>query len=150
VTFVQGNHHLLGGFSHCLDTFGAEYLMYFAALFHHQSLLQVRFELAIGGSLGEGTRVSKGCGFPTMCTFSHIRETSFLAIIPKFNCFFTRAGHFIIENRPAQEPVASMTAAGTTYHRECLKSGKINKSHFPDLAPIFPIILDLQKLKLKR
>jgi hypothetical protein len=119
VTFVQGNHHLLGGFSHCLDTFGAEYLMYFAALFHHQSLLQVRFELAIGGSLGEGTRVSKGCGFPTMCTFSHIRETSFLAIIPKFNCFFTRAGHFIIENRPAQEPVASMTVAGTTYLGEC-------------------------------
>jgi hypothetical protein len=88
VTFAQGNQHLLGGFSHCFDTFGAEYFMYLAALFHHQRLLQVRFELTIGGSLGEGTRVPEGCGLSTMCAFSHVRETSFLAIIPKFKCPF--------------------------------------------------------------
>lgn len=80
--------------------------MYLAALFHHQCLLQVRFELAVGGPLGEGTRVPKGCGLPTMRAFSHVRETSFLAIIPKFYCLFLRAGHFIIENSPAQEPDA--------------------------------------------
>jgi hypothetical protein len=87
VTFVQGNQHLLAGFSHGLDTFGAEYFVYLAALFHHQCLLQVRFELTIGGSLREGTGVPKGCGLPTLCAFSHVRETSFLAIIPKFNAF---------------------------------------------------------------
>jgi len=78
--------------------------MYLAALFHHQCLLQVRFELAIGGPLGEGTRVPKGCGLPTICTFSHVRKTSFLAIIPNSNYPFSRAGHFIIENSLAQEP----------------------------------------------
>jgi len=80
--------------------------MYLAALFHHQCLLQVRFELAIGGPLGKGTIVPKGRGLPTIRAFSHIRETSFLAIIPKFYCLFMRAGHFIIENPPAQEPDA--------------------------------------------
>jgi len=81
--------------------------MYLATLFHHQCLLQVRFELTIGGSLGEGTRVPKGCGLSTICAFSHVRKTSFLAIIPNSRCPFTRAGHFIIENSLAQEPAGN-------------------------------------------
>lgn len=107
MTFVQGTCYLFGGFAHGFDTFGAEHFMYLATLFHHQGLLQVRFELTIGGPLGEGTRVPKGCGLPTICAFSHVRKTSFLAIIPNSKCPFTRAGHFIIENSLAQEPAGS-------------------------------------------
>ena len=55
--------------------------MHLATIFHHQCLLQVRFELAVGGSLGEGTGMSEGGGFSTICAFSHLK-TSFLAIIP--------------------------------------------------------------------
>jgi hypothetical protein len=72
---------LAGGFTHSLDALGAKYFMHLASLFHHQGLLQIRFEFAVGGSLGEGTRVPEGCGFSTMCAFSHLK-TSFLAIIP--------------------------------------------------------------------
>jgi hypothetical protein len=105
--------------------------MYLAALFHHQCLLQVRFELAIGGPLGEGTRVPKGCGLSTMRAFSHVRETSFLAIIPK-SMPFVKAEHFIIENCPAQEPDASLMhiwevmQQGTNHPVKRGKSGKIN------------------------
>jgi len=77
--------------------------MHLAALFHHHHFLQVWFKLAIGGALGEGTRVTKGCGLPTVRALSHVCKTSFLAIIPNSNCPFARAGHFIIENPPAQE-----------------------------------------------
>jgi hypothetical protein len=66
--------------------------MYLASLFHHQSLLQVRLERAIGGSLGEGAGMSEGCGFSTVCAFSHW-ITSFLAIIP-VQVLFLRARHF--------------------------------------------------------
>ena len=73
--------HLRGGFTHRLDALGAKHLAHGASLFHYQGLLQVRLELAVGGSLGEGTVVTEGCGFPTICAFSHL-ITSFLAIIP--------------------------------------------------------------------
>jgi hypothetical protein len=79
-----------GGFAHRLDAFGAEYLAHGPALFHHQGLLQVRFELAVGGTLGEGAVVTEGRGFSTICAFSHFK-TSFLAIIPsvtRTNAFF--------------------------------------------------------------
>jgi hypothetical protein len=62
--------------------------MHLAALFHHQCFLQVWFELTIGGSLGEGAAVPKGCGLSTVRAFSHVRETSFLAIIPISIAFF--------------------------------------------------------------
>ena len=55
--------------------------MHRAASFHHNGLLQVRFERAVGGSLGKGAAVPEGCGFATMCAFCH-EITSFLAIIP--------------------------------------------------------------------
>jgi hypothetical protein len=81
VIFISGNQLLLGGFRHRLDAFGAEYLADSAAFFHYEGLLQVRFERAVGGSLGEGAAVSEGCGLSTMCAFGHL-ITSFLAIIP--------------------------------------------------------------------
>ena len=118
--------------------------MYLAALFHHQGFLQVRFELTIGGPLGEGTRVSKGCGFSTMCAFSHVRKTSFLAIIPNSTCPFTKAGHFIIENSLAQEFDMTQNCNGihlTPRMRitagKSIKSGNINNGHTLDLAPQF-------------
>jgi hypothetical protein len=77
--------------------------MYLAALFHYHCFLQVRFELTIGSPLGEGATVPEGCGFSTSCAFSHVRETSFLAIIPKIQCLLVKAEHFIIENYLAQE-----------------------------------------------
>ena len=40
-----------GGLANRLDALGAEHLMHGAALLHHNCLLQVRFELAVGGSL---------------------------------------------------------------------------------------------------
>ena len=94
MTFVPGNliSVLSGGFSHCFDAFGAKYFVHLAALFHHHCLLQVRFELAVGGALGEGTRVTKGCGLPTVCAFSHVFKTSFLAIIPNSDCLLQGQG----------------------------------------------------------
>ena len=50
----------------------------------------------------------EGCGFSTVCAFSHVRKTSFLAIIPKFDTFFVKAEHFIIENCLSQDRVAKI------------------------------------------
>ena len=139
MTFVLGVRRLLGRFAHSLDTFGAEHFTYLTTLFHHQNLLQIWFELAVGGFLREGTRVPKGCGLSTMCAFSHVRETSFLAIIPNSKCPFTKAGHFIIENSLAQELIVSQSRTG-----EDIKSGKINNIHALDLAPTILAMLDQQ------
>jgi hypothetical protein len=68
--------------------------VHLAALFHHQRLLQVRFERAVGGTLGEGAVMSEGCGFSTVCAFSHFLATSFLAIIP--NTTALSEGHGIL------------------------------------------------------
>jgi len=81
VIFISGKLQLSGGFRHCLNALGAEHFAHSAALFHDERLLQVRFELAVGGSLGEGAVMSEGCGFSTVCAFCHV-ITSFLAIIP--------------------------------------------------------------------
>lgn len=78
---LRKNQRSGGGFRHCLDAFGAKHLMHLASLFHHERLLQVRFELAVGGSLGKGAVVTEGCGLSTIRAFSHWM-TSFLAIIP--------------------------------------------------------------------
>ena len=92
VILVRENQQLGGGFCHRLDALGAEHFMHFMSLFHHQRLLQVRFERAVGGMLGEGATVPEGGGFSTICAFSHFK-TSFLAIIPSVtstNCLFRR------------------------------------------------------------
>ena len=81
IFMLMGRLYLDSRLRHCLDALGAEHFAHGATLFHNDGLLQVRFELAVGGSLGEGAVVSKGCGFSTMCAFSHV-ITSFLAIIP--------------------------------------------------------------------
>jgi hypothetical protein len=57
--------------AHRLNAFGAEHFMHNAALFHHNRFLQVGLEGTIGGALGEGAGVPEGCGFTTMCAFSH-------------------------------------------------------------------------------
>ena len=65
-------NNLGSGLCQCFDALGAEHFFYRAAFFHHEGLLQVRFELAVGGSLGEGAVVTEGCGFSTMCAFCHL------------------------------------------------------------------------------
>ena len=65
--------------------------MYLVPIFHDEGLLQVRFERAVGGSLGEGAGMPEGCGFSTVCAFSHW-ITSFLAIIPNDSAFLRRHG----------------------------------------------------------
>ena len=73
-------------FAYRLDAFGAQHFMHGAAIFHHERLLQIRFECAIGGALREGAVMTEGCGFATVCAFCH-EITSFLAIIPILAAF---------------------------------------------------------------
>ena len=79
----------------------------------------------------------KGCGLSTIRAFSHVRKTSFLAIIPNSKRPFTRAGHFIIENYLAQELNCPLIAAG-----DGIKTGKINNDHTLDLSPTILAMLD--------
>ena len=44
---------LRGGLAEGLDALGAQDLVHRATLLHHERLLQVRFERAVGGALGE-------------------------------------------------------------------------------------------------
>lgn len=90
---LRENRRSGGGFRHCLDALGAKHFMHLASLFHYERLLQVRLELAVGGSLGKGAVVTEGRGFSTVRAFSHWM-TSFLAIIP-IAIAFPKARHFI-------------------------------------------------------
>jgi hypothetical protein len=83
-----------------LDALRAQHLMHGVTAFHHNGLLQVRFELAVGRSLGKGAVVPEGCGFATVCAFCH-EKISFLAIIPsdfpsdfRGTVYFLKARHF--------------------------------------------------------
>ena len=49
--FVVVQRTLGGGFADCLDALGAEHFMHGATLFHHNRLLQIGLERAVGGSL---------------------------------------------------------------------------------------------------
>ena len=51
---------LHGRFGQSLDAFGAQYLVHRATLLHHERLLQVRFERAVGGALGERAIMTEG------------------------------------------------------------------------------------------
>lgn len=88
-----GGKSLGGGFCHRLDALGAEQFMHLAPLFEHQRLLQVRFERAVGGALGEGAVVPKGCGFSTVCAFSHC--DNFLSCYNSSTMPSVKARHFI-------------------------------------------------------
>jgi hypothetical protein len=60
-----------GDFTHRLDALGAQNFMHLVTLFHHNCLLQVGPEFAIGGALGERAVVPEGGGLAAICTFSH-------------------------------------------------------------------------------
>ena len=53
VTFVAWSETLRYGFAQGLDAFSAQQFVHGATLLHHERLLQVRFERAVGGALGE-------------------------------------------------------------------------------------------------
>ena len=79
MTFVRGEYQTLGGsFAHCLDALGAEDFMDFAAVFHHNRLLQIGLEGPIGGALGKRAVMPEGGGLPAVCTFGHSEELPFL------------------------------------------------------------------------
>jgi hypothetical protein len=59
-------------FAEGLDALGAQCLLDETTLFHHAYLLQVRFELAVGGALGEGSVVSEGGCLAAVAALSHL------------------------------------------------------------------------------
>jgi hypothetical protein len=65
---------------HCADALGAKLFLGLCALLINGHVLQIRQELAVGGTLGEGTIVTEGGRLTTMSAFSHLK-LSFLAII---------------------------------------------------------------------
>ena len=69
--FCSLSETLGGGLAERLDALGAEHFMHRAALLHHNRLLQVGLEGAIGRALREGAVMSEGCGFATVCAFCH-------------------------------------------------------------------------------
>ena len=64
--------NLSGDFAHRLDALGAQNLVDLVTLFHHDRLLQVGFEGAVGGALGERAIVSEGCGLAAVGAFGHV------------------------------------------------------------------------------
>ena len=52
--------------------------MNLAALFHHNRLLKVGLEGAIGGALGKRAVVPEGGGLSAVCTFGHSEGLPFL------------------------------------------------------------------------
>lgn len=80
--FYRVRKNLGSSLAQGLDALGAQDLMHQAALLHHKRLLQVRFERAVGGALGERAIVPEGSRFTAVCTLSHVLAISFLAIIP--------------------------------------------------------------------
>ena len=58
MTFVECEARLISLYLRCglaegLDALGAQQFVHGATLLHHERLLQVRLELAVGGALGE-------------------------------------------------------------------------------------------------
>lgn len=74
----EGKPNLCGGFAHRLDALGAQDFVDLVTFFHHNRLLQVGAEGAIGGALGKGAVMPEGGGFSAVCTFSHSEELPFL------------------------------------------------------------------------
>jgi hypothetical protein len=64
------------------DALGAKRLLDQVALFQNADLLQIRFELAVGGVLGERALMSEHGRLTAVSAFSH-RRISFLTMIPK-------------------------------------------------------------------
>lgn len=73
-----GEDCLGGDFAHRLDALGAQNFVNLVTLFHHDRLLQVGAEGAIGGALGERAVMPEGGGLSAICTFSHSEELPFL------------------------------------------------------------------------
>jgi len=48
------------GFAEGLDALGAQHFVHSATLLHYERLLQVRFERAVGGALGERAIMTEG------------------------------------------------------------------------------------------
>jgi hypothetical protein len=88
-------------FTECFDALGAQRLLNQTTLLHDRNFLKIRFERAVGGTLGERAVVTKGGCLAAVIAFSH-RDTSF----PYNNSNkspFPKARHFTIESSLAQE-----------------------------------------------
>ncbi len=60
MTFVGDLSNLRGGLRQGLDALGAQYFVHGATILHNECLLQVRFERAVGCTLGERAIVTEG------------------------------------------------------------------------------------------
>jgi hypothetical protein len=80
---ISGKERLSFGFGHGADAPGAQHLFDLAIALVDRHLLQVGFELTIGGTHGERPVMSKSCRLSAMGTLSHL-TISFLAIIPEY------------------------------------------------------------------
>jgi hypothetical protein len=75
---MNQTYSLGGDFAHRFDTLGAQNLVDLVSFFHHNRLLQIRSELAIGGALGKGAVMPEGGSLSAVCTFSHSEHFPFL------------------------------------------------------------------------
>ena len=73
----QERNELRFGFGHGADAPGAQHLLDLAVALVNRHLLQVGFELTIGGTHGERPVMSKSCRLSAMGTLSHL--TNFLS-----------------------------------------------------------------------
>jgi hypothetical protein len=92
-------------FTECFDALGAQRLLNQTTLLHHRNFLEIRFERAVGGTLGERAVVTEGGCLAAVIAFSH-RDISF----PCNNSNkspFPKARHFTIESSLAQEKTKS-------------------------------------------
>ena len=87
--------------NHRADALGAQFFLSLGTLLINGHVLQIRQELAIGGTQGEGTIMTESGRLTAVSAFSH-RELSFLAIIPVSH--FLQAQHFTTKRILLQVP----------------------------------------------
>lgn len=63
--------NLRGRFAESFDALGAQRFFDQTTFFHNRNFLEVRFERAIGGALGERAIVTKSGCFAAVITFCH-------------------------------------------------------------------------------
>jgi len=72
VIFISnGKTNLSSRFAECFDALGAQRFLDQTTFFHHRNFLEVRFERAVGGTLGERTVVAESGCFTAVIAFCH-------------------------------------------------------------------------------
>lgn len=71
MTLVTETENLHCSLAECLDALGAQHLFDLAAVLPDGHLLEIGFELPVGGPLREGAVVAESGRFAAVCTFSH-------------------------------------------------------------------------------